>query len=155
MSRTNEDLYKFIEALPSSKRPLEAYLRALWALLAPHRDEDGVSYETFAAALRDAETTEPPKAPPDRPLAKWETLIWRQAADLKELARKSRNPQAYFGLDTKAGQRWYNFGVDGFLERGAEGAFHGWDPHPEDIEDLSWLGWEEIHYFLIMGQYYE
>ena len=57
-------------------------------------------------------------------------------------------------LKAPKGARWYNAYVDGFLEGGAEGAFHGWKAEGEDLGDaVPHLGGSLG--FLIQGQYYE
>ena len=150
--RTNRDIYEFIVALPHAERSLERYLRALAALVAPHRDEAGLALETFAGMLRRALTSEPAVDPPAESNA-FERLLWRQIAELPKL-EFSRRHWDYAAVKGSA-SRWYNADVAGFLERGAEGAWHGWDAEAEDLEDMPFLAWDELLDFLRSGQWYE
>jgi hypothetical protein len=150
--RTNRDIYAFITALPATERSLETYLRALAALIAPHRDEPGLALDAFADLLRAALTAEPAAVAPGTPNA-FEQLLWRQIAELPKLkfSRRHWDYAAVRGSDS----RWYNASVEGFLERGAQGAWHGWDAEGEDLEDMPFVDWDELMAFLRSGQWYE
>ncbi|MDA0171226.1 hypothetical protein OJ998_19145 [Solirubrobacter taibaiensis] len=149
---TNRDFYDFVWALPKSDRKLETYLRALAALTKPHRSEPGLALDVFADCLREALTSEAAAAGPADPNA-FEALLWQQIAELPRLkfARRHWDYAAVRGSDS----RWYNASVDGFLERGAEGAWHGWGAEGEDLEYMPFLTWEELCSFLRSGQWYE
>ena len=82
-----------------------------------------------------------------------EQLLWHQISELPHLrfARKHWDYAAVKGSES----RWYNASVDGFLERGAEGAWHGWGAEGEDLEYMPFLTWHELSSFLRHGQWYE
>ena len=155
--RTNADLYRFIERLPPTKRPLEEYLRALHAQLTPYAGQPGIALEEFAAALYDALTSAPATIPPTDGGEDWERVLWQQVRDLQQMdaERTLADEWRYFGLDSARGTRWYNFDPLNFLERAGAGAFHGWEPDPDEVEDLSWLEWSRVVEFLRKGQSYE
>jgi len=149
---TNSEFYDFVDSMPPTLRPLEDYLRALAALLAPHRSEPGLALETFADLLLEARTSEPATTAPDEQ-NEVEQLLWHQISELPHLrfARKHWDYAAVKGSES----RWYNASVDGFLERGAEGAWHGWGAEGEDLEYMPFLTWKELCSFLRSGQWYE
>lgn len=150
--RTNRDLHEFVEALPRTDRGLEDYLRALAGAVGPHRGADGLALDVFAALLREA-LTRAPATGPDGELNAFEALLWQQIGELprRKFSRRHWDYAAVRGSES----RWYNASVAGFLERGVEGAFGGWDAVGEDLEDLGFLTWDQLRDFLVQGQWYE
>ena len=127
---TNREFYDFVDAMPPTLRPLEI----------------------FADLLLEARTSEPATTAPDEK-NEVEQLLWHQISELPHLrfARKHWDYAAVKGSES----RWYNASVDGFLERGAEGAWHGWRAEGEDLEFMPFLTWKELCSFLRSGQWYE
>jgi hypothetical protein len=157
--RSNRDLYQFVAALaePAEVRPLEEYLRALWALVREHREEAALDLDTFAGLLSRALTAEaPPYDGGWQGAAAWEQTLLGQIADLRAMADSGTldDEQRQFGVDAPGGGRWYNFDVGTYLECGVQGAFGGWDPDDAPVA-LQRIGWDDFESFLACGQFYE
>ncbi|MBK8996745.1 MAG: hypothetical protein IPM35_13500 [Myxococcales bacterium] len=137
--RTNRELYAHVLELARrpSARPLEEYLRALWALAAPLSHRDALTLDELGALLEGALAAEAAAFGPDwreeRELP-WQETLRLQVVDLRELAASGdlADEQRYFGLDAPGGGRWYNFDVGSYLECGVQGAFGGWTPEEND-----------------------
>ena len=147
---TNRELSDFVAGLPATERSLEDYLRALSALLEPHRS--GLALEVFADLLAEALTSAPAADPPAEK-DEVQALLWHQIAELPQLRFRRRHwdHAAVKGSDS----RWYNTSVEGFLSAGAAGAFHGYKAEGEDLEFMPYLGVRELKDFFRSGQWYE
>jgi hypothetical protein len=144
--RTNRDLYlavaDLIDRHRDTVRPLEEYLRALWAAGQAVRDRPALSGDEFFGLLSDAFTrSDPPfdegwraryDRDPDELLGfdGWEARLVRQVVDLREMGERGMlaDKHRYFGIDAPRGGQWYNFDPCTFLECGMAGTFGGWEP---------------------------
>jgi hypothetical protein len=171
---TNRDLYLAISQLiaqhEQAARPLEEYLRALWAIGTRRHSQPSLSPEEFFAALAEAFTAE--AVPFDEgmrrrythdlsaldtlpPFSAWACFILRQIVDLREMAESGQlaDKYRYFGIDSPRGSRWYNFDPCVFLECAARYSFV--DGCEGESAPLSEISWELFRDFLGAGQAYE
>ncbi|MFB4296614.1 hypothetical protein [Actinomadura sp. NTSP31] len=151
--RTNRDLYLIFLQLGQEARAaswsLSAFLRALWKVSAPLRDNERLEPDDVAAMFAAASTTPPAEFDPawsakdlslpgHRPegYADWERVVLSQLADLEEFLVSPPGPQARFGVDAPrppgsgaraTPARWYNFDPATYLECAVAGSLGGWD----------------------------
>jgi hypothetical protein len=177
---TADDLYFAISQLVAqhreTARPLEEYLRALWAVSLRHRDEKSLTPNEFFGVLAEAFAAEPFPSEPELWLEAygdiyelglenapgyegWEFRVRRQVIDLLEmdLSGQLADEQRYLGINAPRGSRWYNFDPCSFLECAAAGTLGGRELHGIDRDNpvLTDISWEEFHDFLGEGQWYE
>lgn len=141
--KTNRDLYEHIAALAgryAKPRPLEEYLRALAALVAPYATDSGISLHRLAQVLEQAFTApapafdpswaSPAPEPEPKSYSAWLHTLRAQVVDLREMetAGTLGDEQRYFGLNSPRGSRWYNFDPCTYLECGVQGSVGGWQP---------------------------
>lgn len=148
---TTREFYDFVVALPRTARPLAEYLRALYALTVPYRDEPGVPLDTFAELLREALTSEPAPERPDAP-NEFEQFLWDQVEDLPGLPLED-GVKIYFGAKSElSGRIWFNAHVSTYLECAARGRLNSAD---DENADVPLELWEDLWFFLHDGQYNE
>jgi hypothetical protein len=151
--RTNRDLYLAVADLigrhRGTARPLEEYLRALWAAGQPVRDRSALSADEFVGLLSDAFTRPDPSFDDNwrerydcdhdelPGFDGWEARLVRQVVDLREMRERGilDGELLYFGTDAPRGGRWYNFDPCTFLECGMAGTFGGWQPGDDTGRD--------------------
>lgn len=167
--KTHEDFRQYIRTLARerrtvTKRSLEEYLRALWSLLKV-RQAETVTFSLLGQLLYDAFLTEPVPfddrwlqydTPPNLDEKKKEEafvvlqqMIWYQIADLHLMAQTGQinDPNAFFGIDSPTGQRWYNFDPCSYLECAVAPPIRD----PSRIQS----GWYDLAVLLWLGQIYE
>lgn len=195
---TNADLYKVVlnllEKRKKSTRTLEQYLLRLWELTESRDAELPLSLAEFVDLLDGAFDGTPasvtlPKireVASDSELSSWTRKLANQVIDLREMdvAGTLKDEHRYFGIDSPAGSRWYNFDPHTFVECGMTGTFGGWEPEcesgrqyvpglvayidengemqsgrPEDLEEpplpMATISWDDFADFLWSGQCYE
>ncbi len=195
---TNADLYKVVltllEKRENSPRTLEQYLLRLWELTESRASETPLSLTEFVGLLDGAFEGAPAsvtlaqirEAASDKELSNWHRQLAQQVLDLREmeLAGTLEDEYRYFGIDSPAGSRWYNFDPHTFVECGMNGTFGGWEPdcesdrqyvpglvayidengkmqsaRPEELEEpplpMATISWDDFADFLWSGQCYE
>ncbi|WP_018656142.1 hypothetical protein [Actinomadura flavalba] len=151
--RTNRDLYLHVlgvgRDVRSASWSLSAFLRALWKVSLPLRDQEALAPDDVAALFTAAAVVAPAPYDPawsikdlalpgDAPHdhADWERVILSQLADLEDFVHHPPGPDARFGVDAPrpsgSGERatpprWYNFEPATYLECAVAGALGGWD----------------------------
>ena len=185
---TNRDLYRFVTGLCERRSAdqvpsLEVYLRSLW-FVGRTWDDDIIPIGTLGEWLRSAFSSSPPdfddawhsiafpaEEPGDDPRDLWEKFILFQIADLRRMAEAGTldNEHRYFGVDSPAGIRWYNFDPCSYLECGVRGSVGGYIENeviildrPDDggsadspVVPLGSLTWDEFRDLLWCGMSYE
>jgi hypothetical protein len=167
--KTHEDFRQYIRMLarqrtPVTKRSLEEYLRALWGLLKARQGE-AVTFSLLGQLLHDAFLAEPVlfdeqwlqyDTPPNLDEEKkagafvvLQQMIWYQIADLHLMAQTGQidDPNAFFGIDSPTGQRWYNFDPCSYLECAVA--------PPIRDGSRTQANWRDLAILLWLGQIYE
>jgi hypothetical protein len=197
---TSRELYLAACALePAGGRLLEDVLRAVRLALSHHYGAGGVTPPQFLAALRQGFTA--PGVPGRVPAWAAEDLTRREGRErtAQDVDRQLKvqildledaldtgvydDDMRSFGVNVRrrpgrrpgGESRWYNFGPEGFVECGLQGAFGGWEVgdggrialDPDDVyspiasgpaprpAEISLLTWDDIGHFLGCGQTYE
>lgn len=178
---TNRELYTLVTGF-ETERPLEEYLRAVWALGAKRKGEL-IGPEDVAAILTGALTTQAPEfddawraefpgapEPTGEFVVDWERTILFQIVELRAMAEEGtlNDKLRYLGVNSPLGGTWYNFDPVTYLECGVRGTVGGYEASevvvliPDDdgdddspVFDLVDFGWEAFTDLLWCGQYYE
>jgi hypothetical protein len=167
--KTHEDFCQYARTLAHEKattteRSLEEYLRALWGLL-KLRQAETVTFSLLGQLLHDAFLAEPLpfdkkwlqyNTPPDldedeneESFAVTQQMIWYQIADLHLMAQTGQidDPNAFFGIDSPTGHRWYNVHPSSYLECAVA-------PLINDGARVQ-CSWGDLTILLWLGQIYE
>src|SRR5579859_277742 len=164
---TNEGFCQYIRTLASERATttmsLEEYLRALWGLL-KLRQAEGVTFSLLGQLLHDA--FEAPPLPFDEQWLQYDTppdldaeneeafavlqqMLCYQIADLHLMAQTGQihDPNAFFGIDSPTGHRWYNLHPSSYLECAVA-------PPISDGSRVQ-CSWGDLAILLWLGQIYE
>jgi len=173
-----EPIQSVLETIPEDGpyRPLEEYLRALWALVQIHSGEI-VSYSVLVQVV-----TQALEAPPVSFDSNWleytklpnrneidndyeylRATILCQIADLHRMEDMQISPlDRYGGIHLPTGNNWYNFSLNDFLWQ----AINGFKGHKGLFKkslitsvapntELDECNWFVLAHFLWLGEYYE
>lgn len=181
MPITNRQLYQRVTGFETERR-LEDYLRALWAITRPHRDEP-ITANRVANLFERALVAEPAAFDPSwyttyeitpddtgEPYRDWENTILFQITDLRRMDDEGiiDDDERYFGLTSPSGAHWYNFDPVTYLECGVRGLVGGFEAdevvvlvpsddgdHDSPVFPLDSFGWDDFTELLWFGQHYE
>lgn len=178
---TNRQLYEHVCSFDNT-RPLEDYLRALWTVALPRKNElievDDVAEMLEAALSADVppfdeswlERFANPPEPSGEFVVDWEQTILFQIVELHQMAEDGTldDKHRYFGVRSPSGATWYNFDITTYLECGVRGTVGGYEadevvvlvPSPDGddnspVFELDDFGWEAFTDLLWCGQFYE
>jgi hypothetical protein len=166
--KTHQDFCQYVSALSHGKaatttKSLEEYLRSLWGLI-KLRQAKAVTFSLLGQLLVDAFLAEP--LPFDEAWLQYNTppnlddddaeifsllqkMICYQIADLHLMAQTGQinDPNAFLGIDSPTGNRWFNFQPSSYLACAAS--------PPINDESRTRCDWGDLAILLWLGQIYE